>query len=227
MNKWFLGLALLLSSCARYKNVILEQHSIVPKPTMIQARVLYQDPSRMLLARYKMAKAFLFIEQELNITIHVIQENGFKYDDSKNDAFAEGFGEEGMPKPIAEFASELIVNEKWAICNQAYPKDGVLTICVYASTISPSHKAFKAGGVVLGAQKQSTIVISDDQRFAKSEAMFINVLRHELGHQFGADHGTMLMAPAIGPKGLWDIVPFSPKSISEMKKTFRRMFTKS
>lgn len=220
MKKICLILCLILASCCRICDEI-KPNPIIPNQTIItHVRVIYENN---LMNKQQtvnwLKEGFEDFEQETGIKIIPVEEGIFTLD--KNDGIAR-IGKESpeiMLTPFGEFLMNALVDSKIRQCldrsaQMSSPNDGVFTLCVFNDVLTPPP--FNVAGTVLGATIPGRVVTLAN---LQKKEFFINVLRHEVGHLFGAPHDEDgLMKPYVSVKAKHCLIPFSKASIEKMRK---------
>ena len=201
MRHLVIVLCLLLASCS----AVIKPQPIIPDQQIRgKIRVAYQKGlEHKLETRLHFAEALLELEKELNIRLDVVAETEFEYTPIQFP--------EGVPAGLIQ---DLNVMTKGGTCGALHIPDGASTICIFEGTITP--KLGEDDGIVLGAQNGPIIILSN----LKSRFLFINVVRHEIGHLLGAPHSKKLMAPSVPKGGDKRLIPFPEEAIISIRKRF-------
>ncbi len=191
---------MLLSGCS--VSVKLPETEIVPNQTVsIPIRIAYQAGlEHKLTTRVRIAEAFESIEKEFRVRFDVQAETEFDPGWEPDDLI-----------------TDLKVQMKALGCRSVNIQDGVPILCIYNGKV-----LVDAGedGAILGVTWGATMSLGN----MSDRELFINVLRHEIGHLLGAGHSKDLMAPSLGRDGLKYLLPFPKEAVDEIKKRFFENF---
>lgn len=200
MRKLLLVIMLLTGCSARVKlpEVEIVENTLVRIPI----RVAYQkDLEHKLETRVHIAEAFASLEKELHV----------RFDVQAEAEFDPGFEPEGL-------LTDWQVQMKAIGCGELNPPDGTPILCVYEGKVLVADE--ESGGAVLGVQWGATVSVGN----MKDRELFMNVLRHEMGHLLGADHSKDLMGAVLPKEGMERLLPFPKEAVDEIKAGFNDRF---
>lgn len=198
----FLSLMCLLNACTAI--VRPKENYIVPgQDVRAEVRIAYQmGMKHKLETRVHIAEALLSLEKELHIRIDVVAETEFPV--------ALPSFDENTPK---ELIPDLLIENKLKQCGALQPNDGPALFCVFEGQEIVVDTF--AGGSVLGVQTQNILIVAN----INDRELFLNVLRHEIGHLLGAPHDKAgLMKPFLGKEARKYIIGFSDGSVEGIRK---------
>jgi hypothetical protein len=191
----------------------LEPNFINPKKIKIAVNIGYQTGLKDdLQTKVYVAEAIKYLETELNLAIDVVIQFDFAYQelpklDLPKDA----------PKEDAEmfddFMTNLNIMSKLGACAEYQGTERpMITFCVFKGVIYQSEVS---NGAVLGVQSGPLLILSD----LKDRELYINVMRHEIGHLMGSPHTESgVMVATATEDFLEDIIGFSQESVDFIKE---------
>ena len=151
--------------------------------------------------RVHIAEALLQLEKELHVRIDVLAETEFPVVEAMF-----------SPETPKELIPDLIIESKMNQCDALNPKDGPAILCVFNDE---EITAGSNGGRVLGVQAGGQLILAN----ITDRELFMNVMRHEIGHLLGAPHDKEgLMRAFLGKEAVRKIIGFSDGSIKEMRE---------